>query len=80
MDTPTQFTRHTLIGVHNFRDFAGYSGKAGLDMKTGLLFRPGRLSELAVEDQATLQSIGPRLIIDLRRPSEARLAPTKADC
>lgn len=79
MTTPKQFTHHGLTGVRNFRDFGGYAAKAGLSMKSGILFRSARLSELTAEDQAKLQEIGPRLIVDLRRRNEASLSPTKAN-
>lgn len=64
-----------IDGVHNFRDFGGYSAVNGT-IKKGHLYRSGQFSNLTDEGIATLENLSPKTIIDLRRPNEKQTNPS----
>ena len=65
-----------LDGASNFRDFGGYDTPQGR-LRTGSMFRSDRLSRLTDTDYATIEPLGLRLVIDLRRSSERADEPTR---
>ncbi len=66
-----------IEGVHNFRDFGGYETKTGRRVKSGKLFRSGQFGNLTDKGRESLNQIGPKLIIDLRRIKEREEQPGK---
>ena len=65
-----------LQGASNFRDFGGYTGIDGRQVKQGLLYRSDRLNGLTPADFEALSPRGIRVICDLRRTREIVLSPT----
>ncbi len=57
-------------GIHNLRDYGGYTAADGARVKTGLLFRSGQHMEASDGDLDLIQSLDIRTIIDLRGTSE----------
>ncbi len=64
-----------LDGIHNFRDFGGWSTKGGGVVKTGLLFRSGHLSRSSADDLERIGALGITALADLRQPSEREREP-----
>ena len=64
-----------LVGVANLRDLGGLATTDGRTIRTGRLFRSGHLYELEVPDRATIDTLGLRTIVDLRRPTEVATRP-----
>jgi protein-tyrosine phosphatase len=69
--------RLPLQASFNFRDFGGYPAADGKYVKWGLLYRSGRLDALTAKDFDYLESIGLKLICDLRNTGEWKKAETK---
>lgn len=63
-----------LAGIHNFRDYGGYQGRAGR-LRRGLLWRSGQHSEATVADLDVVHGLGIATVIDLRGDSERRGNP-----
>lgn len=65
---------HGRIVVHhferlaNFRDIGGLQTADGRMVRTGVLFRSGRLSRMTAADVGRLRAFGIKLICDLRAP------------
>lgn len=57
-------------GAHNFRDMGGYPLADGRRVRDGRLFRSDHLGRLTDPDQALLDEIGLRTVVDLRRQEE----------
>ena len=57
-------------GIHNFRDFGGYSVAGGGRVNTGLLYRSGQHMEATDGDLALVDALGIRTIVDLRGNTE----------
>ncbi|MEM7779873.1 MAG: tyrosine-protein phosphatase [Pseudomonadota bacterium] len=57
-------------GIHNLRDYGGYSGADGARLKQGLLFRSGQHRDASDADLDLFQSLDIRTIVDLRGESE----------
>ena len=69
-------TQLPFVGAGNFRDLGGYPTADGRRVRRGLLFRGGSLDALQGEaDQALLQSLHLREILDLRSAGEAAAHP-----
>ncbi|MXO90007.1 tyrosine-protein phosphatase [Pontixanthobacter aquaemixtae] len=66
-----------LSGIHNFRDYGGYSVKGGGRVKTGLLFRSGEHGKATDEDLDRVDALNLRHVIDLRGNSERRANPCR---
>lgn len=66
-----------LQGTPNFRDFGGYPGARGRQVKWGYLFRSGQLSTLSDQDVALLASLGLDLVCDFRREEEQESDPSR---
>lgn len=65
-------------GVHNFRDFGGYRTPAGA-LKRGVLYRSAHFAEATDADHDRLRDLGVATLIDLRRPTERMMQPTRLD-
>jgi len=64
-------------GIHNLRDYGGYSVSGGARVKTGLLFRSGQHMEASDIDLDALDGLGIRTIVDLRGTSERTKFPCR---
>lgn len=62
--------------IDNFRDFGGYAGAEGI-VARGRLFRSGQLSRTTQADQAKLEALNLRWVVDLRRASERLKQPDR---
>lgn len=63
--------------IHNFRDIGGLPTCDGRRMKSGLLYRSDELSQLSEKDLAKLESLGLKLICDLRTVQEQKSRPDR---
>lgn len=63
-----------LAGIHNFRDYGGYEGRAGR-LRRGVLWRSGQHSEATPADLDVVHGLGIATVIDLRGDSERRGNP-----
>lgn len=66
-----------LDGVHNFRDYGGYSGLDGARVKSGLLWRSAQHGDASDADLAAIHDLGITTVIDLRGPSEYESKPCR---
>ncbi len=64
------------VAAANLRDLGGPTTVDGRRVRTGRLFRSGHLAELAPDERATVDGLGLRTVVDLRRPTEAEARPT----
>ena len=62
-------------GIHNFRDYGGYSA-AGGKVRRGVLYRSGQHVAATDEDLAELAALDIRTVIDLRGIAERECPPT----
>ena len=62
-------------GIHNFRDFGGWSAGAGARVATGLLWRSGQHVGASEADLAAIDALDIRTVIDLRGQSERERNP-----
>ncbi len=77
--TADTLTRPRMVPIssgHNFRDMGGYPAAGGKNVRWGMLFRAGYMSDVAGEDAATLQALGIVNICDLRANGERDQRPT----
>lgn len=65
-----------LEGGRNFRDLGGYQTRDGREVKTGLLYRSGVLSNLTSRDYDTLAELDLATVVDLRATEERHAEPT----
>ena len=73
---PPALTRHLgLEGTYNLRDLGGYRTLDGRTTRWRTFFRSDSLHRLPPAAQTTLLDYGVRMIIDLRRSDELRVAP-----
>lgn len=63
-------------GVHNFRDFGGYRTPHGA-VKRGVLYRSAHFAEATEADHERLRDLGVATLVDLRRPTERMMQPTR---
>ena len=68
--------RIDMIGTPNLRDFGGYTTGSGALIKTGYLYRSGRLSSLTESDSAVFASLAIAKVFDFRRPEEVARQPS----
>ena len=66
-----------LSSVFNFRDVGGYKNMEGKEIRKGLLFRSGQLSNLSDSDIHILKKIEIKNCIDLRSEQELKKYPQK---
>jgi protein-tyrosine phosphatase len=64
-----------FMGIHNFRDYGGYTGKSGGRMKMGLLFRSGQHLDATSDDLENVAALKLATVIDLRGDSERASYP-----
>lgn len=63
-------------GATNFRELGGYPSAGGRHVKEGIFYRGGALGRLTSDaDRALLESLGIKLVLDLRSAGEARENP-----
>ena len=67
----------SVDGASNFRDFGGYSTASGKTVRWRQLYRSGKLSGLTDIGLETFESLGIRMVIDLRRSSEINEHPDR---
>ena len=73
---PAPGTQLALEGGHNFRELGGYEADEGKHVKWGQIWRGIPTAKLTSEaDRKLLDSLGLRLILDLRSTEEAQKAP-----
>ena len=85
MDRPIHKTDNTLQnedyrllpmdGAHNTRELGGYKTTDGKSVKWGMLYRSDKLSDISDTDQAYLQNLGIKKIIDFRSKEEKEEDP-----
>jgi protein-tyrosine phosphatase len=66
-----------LAGAPNFRDLGGYPTTDGRRIRRGILYRSEGLAELTDADLAIVETLGIRLICDLRSDNERQQIPTR---
>lgn len=64
-------------GIHNFRDFGGWPGADGRQVRTGLLYRSGQHVEASDADLAAIAALDIRTVIDLRGEGERARNPCR---
>jgi len=64
-----------MDSIQNFRDVGGYFTRNGEQIKWGMLFRSGELSEISEADKATMDALKLKTIIDFRDIEESDLYP-----
>jgi len=64
------------VAAANLRDLGGPTIADGRRVRAGRLFRSGHLADLSPEERATVDGLGLRTVVDLRRPAEAQARPT----
>ena len=69
--------RLPLEGASNFRDLGGYRTADGHYVRWGLVYRSGYLANLTPKDSEYLNSLGIRLVCDVRAEGERRRAPDR---
>src|ERR1700730_16288120 len=69
--------RLPLEGAKNFRDLGGYRSSNGRYVRGGLVYRSGYLADLTKSDYAYLNSLGIRLVCDVRAEGERQRSPTQ---
>jgi len=67
----------SVDGASNFRDFGGYPTVSGKMVRWRQLYRSSKLSELTDMGLETFESLGIRMVIDLRSSSEIGKAPDR---
>lgn len=65
----------SLSGIHNFRDYGGYTTSGGGRLETGVLFRSGQHVGATPDDLAAVAALDLQSVIDLRGNSERRSYP-----
>lgn len=73
--TPASSRHLPLAGTYNVRDVGGYRTADGGTIRWRTLLRADSLHRLDDAGRAILRGYGLRTVLDLRRPSEAELAP-----
>lgn len=64
-------------GIHNFRDYGGYSVEGGGKIRRGLLYRSGQHVEATDEDLEAIAALDIHTVIDLRGLSERERNPCR---
>lgn len=66
-----------LSGIHNFRDYGGYSTRDGGRVRSATLFRSGQHRDATPDDLSVVSGLKLATIIDLRSDSERELYPCR---
>ncbi|WP_372747569.1 tyrosine-protein phosphatase [Litorivivens sp.] len=74
---PPQERRLPFDGAHNFRDLGGYQSADGKTVRWGLIYRSDKLSDISSADEAYLEALEIRRIVDFRSESERLDAPNR---
>jgi len=56
--------------IRNFRDFGGYAGAGGKQVRSGVLFRSAQFGDASDADMEALKAYNIKVQADLRRPDE----------
>ncbi len=64
-----------LDGVHNFRDFGGWSAGEDQSVARDILFRSGHMARTTAADRAHIGALKISLLADLRQPRERAREP-----
>lgn len=64
-------------GIHNFRDYGGWSTRGGGRVRSGLLYRSGHHVEATDDDLRAIAPLGIHTVIDLRGESERSANPCR---
>lgn len=59
-----------MEGIHNFRDYGGYTAREGSRFKAGILYRSGQHLDATLDDLTTVSNLKLKTVIDLRGDSE----------
>jgi len=59
-----------MEGIHNFRDYGGYTARDGAQFRTGFLYRSGQHLDATRDDLAMVSALKLKTVIDLRGDSE----------
>lgn len=62
-------------GIRNFRDAGGYFTTDNRQVRWGMIFRSGDLSNATLQDQHTIRQLGIRTVLDFRSEENAREHP-----
>ena len=65
-----EFNRLQLKSLYNTRDLGGMSTEDGKKIKSGLLYRSGKLHKLPSKTKKMLEQLGINTVVDLRTESE----------
>ncbi len=57
-------------GTDNFRDLGGYRNEQGKEIKWGLIYRAGKLSQLTEDDHEIFSALQIKTVVDFRRHDE----------
>jgi protein-tyrosine phosphatase len=74
---PFETRNYDFQSIYNFRDFGGYAGLNGSEVKAGRLFRSAHLAALSEADLAAIGGLGVDLIVDLRYAPERAKQPSR---
>lgn len=66
-----------LEGVLNFRDIGGYPTQDGRRVCWGRVYRSAHVSSSSARDQAQIQTLGIKAVVDLRSQEERDLEPSR---
>ncbi|MCR6487849.1 tyrosine-protein phosphatase [Amycolatopsis sp. OK19-0408] len=77
VETPAVVSAVNLEGARNFRDVGGYRTTDGHTVRTGVVFRSGRLSGLTDADLGWLAAANVSLDVDLRNVKERHDEPDR---
>lgn len=66
-----------LEAIHNFRDYGGYRGQGGGQLRRGLLWRSAQHHDASTADLRVVDSLQLGAVIDLRGDSERAAHPCK---
>lgn len=66
-----------LGGVHNFRDYGGYTVDSGGRLRSGILWRSAHHEQASDDDLAAIDALGIETIIDLRGDDERAAHPCR---
>lgn len=61
--------------IRNFRDAGGYFTIDNRQIRWGMIYRSGDLSNASIEDKNTIQQLGIRTVLDFRSEANAQLHP-----